>query len=371
MNQQRVKILFAIPRFSVGGAEKLLVYQLTALNRSHFDPTLITLFDEQEDTFADRVSIGRCFHFRGTFDVRAFWELYRYMRKENFDVIVTHLFSANLLVRIAAILARVPVIVSYEHNIYPDKHYWQIIMDKLLSLWTDRIIVDSESARICTAKQEKIPLRKFVTLHIPPLIERRESRNPRELKRELGIPEGHRIALTVSRLVSDKGHAHLLDAAKSVLKEHPDMVFLIVGWGPLEKELREQAKRLGVAEHIRLPGRLDIQDVLPLADIYVDPSVSTDLPIAIMEAMREGKPIVSTNVGDIPVFIEHGKTGLIAEPRDSSILAQHIETLLRDPVLSNRLGSEAEERVKKYSLPEYMKVFESLIIGLHDVRTAN
>ena len=112
MNQQRVKILFAVPRFSVGGAEKLLVHQLRALDRTRLAPTLITLFEEQEHTLAGQVTIDQCFGFRGTLDIWRLPVLTRYLRQEHFDIVVTHLFSANLLVRIAAILAPLPFILT-------------------------------------------------------------------------------------------------------------------------------------------------------------------------------------------------------------------------------------------------------------------
>ena len=371
MNERRVKILFAIPRFSVGGAEKLLVHQLRALNHKHFAPTLITLFEEQNETLAGEAAIDRCFAFQSTLDITRLPSLFKYMRRGNFDVVVTHLFSANLLVRIVAVLSGVRVIVSYEHNIYPNKRAWQIFMDWLLSKWTDRIIVDSDAARIFTAKQENIPLEKFVTLYIPPLLERRAPKAPAQIRRELRIPEGHRVVLTVSRLVSDKGHTNLIDAAMSVLLSQPETVFLLVGWGPLQEALAEQAKRLGISDKVLLPGRLDIEDVLPLADVYVDPAVSTDLPVAIMEAMREGKPIVATRVGDIPAFIEHGVTGLLADPRDSDTLARHIATLLDDKEQAARMGNAARTRVAKYSLSEYMKTFEVLILSLYEQKRKN
>ncbi|MBI5456428.1 glycosyltransferase [Candidatus Kaiserbacteria bacterium] len=368
MTAKRVKVLFAIPRCSVGGAEKLLVRQLEALDRVRFEPFFITLFDEQKETLAGSARIDRCFRFRRTWDIVAFFRLVSYVRRGRFDVVVTHLFSANLLVRGAAILAGVPCIISYEHNIYPNKRQWQIFMDKLLSKKTARIIVDSNVARDFTAGQEKIPIEKFLTLHIPPLLKEKVSRPNSELRRELGIPGSDRIVLTVSRLVEEKGHTYLVKAAQQVLQQHPHTTFLVVGWGPLQQELREEAARLRIEDRVLFPGQLDIQDVLPLADVYVDPAVSTDLPIAIMEAMREGRAIVSTNVGDIPLFVGHGVTGLIAEPRDPHGLASHITALLADASRREQLGNAARERVKKYSMPEYMKEFEALILELYDQR---
>lgn len=371
MTSNGVKVLFAIGRMSVGGAERLLVRQLSTLDRKRFEPRLITIFTEQNDTLAGQVHIDRCFNFRLTFDILGLWHLYRYIRKEHFDAVVTSLFTANLVVRIAAVAARVPAIISYEHNIYPDKRRWQIFMDRLLARFTRVIITDSEAGSSFTSRQERIPREKFRTMHIPPLLEHRTPTDAKTLRRELGIPEGSRVVLTVSRLVSDKGHTYLIEAAKRVLGKRPDVVFVLVGWGPLKDALVSQAHEAGIENSMRLPGRLDIQDVLPLADIYIDPSISTDLPVAIMEAMREGKAIIATEVGDVPVFIENGVTGLCVRPRDSDALATAIEKMLSDRTLASRFGEAAKARVAKYSLPEYMHEFEDLILKFHGTTAKN
>ncbi len=357
---KKKRILFVIPRFSVGGAEKLLVHFLREIDRERYEAVLVTIFDEQKDSLADEVQIDRCFHFRSTWDISAFFRLAAFVRKGEFDVVVTHLFTANLLARIAAILARTHV-VSYEHNIYPNKKRWQIFMDWLLAKWTDRIIVDSEAARVFTAKQEGIPLEKFTTLYIPPLFDDRPRRTQQQLRKELGIPADALVVLCVSRLVVDKGHCYLIDAAPSVLKAHPNAYIFIGGWGPLKESLEAQAKSLGVSERVRLLGRVDGQEMLQLACVYVDPSISTDLPVGIMEAMKEGKAIVATSVGDIPAFIEDGKTGRLVAPYDVQALAEAVNDLLDDAELRERLGSAAHDRVADLSLATYMKQFDSVI----------
>ncbi len=358
---RKLKILFAIGRFSVGGAEKLIVHQLRALDDKRFEPHVLTLFSEQKDSCADDVHIDVCLRLTSTLDVRGIWRAYRYLRRGKFDAVVTHLFSANLIVRIAAVLARVPVVISYEHNVYPNKRRWQIAVDRGLSRWTDLIITDSEAARTFTAAQESIPLDKFKTFYIPPLVEKREPRPAAEIRAELGIPGDARIVLTVSRLVDDKGHTYLVDAAREVLHTFPDAYFLVVGWGPLKDTLQLQVKTLDIDERVRLPGRMDIHDVLPLAEVYVDPAVSTDLPVAIMEAMREGKAIVATDIGEIPVFVEHGKTGLIVPPKDVATLTVAISRLLADSDLRRQYGDAARKKVESFSLESYMREFERVV----------
>ncbi len=358
---KKTKILFAVPRFSVGGAEKFLIRHLAALDRERYAPSLITIFDEQKDSCADQVHIDRCFRFRSTWDIAAFFRLCIYIRKERPDVVVTHLFTANLLVRIAAILARVPVIISYEHNIYPNKRGWQVFMDRVLSWGTNRIIVDSDSARTFTAQQESIPLKKFETIFIPPLLDERKRRTPEALRSDLGIEPDAPVVVTVSRLVIDKGHTYLIDAIPHVLAQYPRARFLIGGWGPLKQGLEAQVEKLGLRGRVTLPGRVDGQEFLALADVYVDPSISTDLPVGIMEAMREGKAIVATSVGDVPVFIENGVTGLIAPPKDPPALAEAICTMLADTDLRATLGRAAKEKVAGYSLEAYIHAFDALV----------
>lgn len=364
----KLKILFAIGRLSVGGAEKLLIKQLPVIDRQKLDPYLLTLLPEQKDSFQGQLALEKerwiKFNFNSLFNFVEWYKLFKFLRKGKFDVIVTSLFFANLIVRIAAILAGVPVFISYEHNIYPNKRKWQIIADKILSYWTDKIIVDSEAAKVFTAKQENIPLEKFSLLYIPPLLDMSGAKDPAVVRRELKIPEQAKIVLTVSRLVEEKGHKYLIEAAKKVLEKFPDTYFLIVGWGPLENSLKLKVKSEKLEDKVLLPGKMDIRDVLPLADVYVDPAVWTDLPIAIMEALRLRKPIVASNICEIPVFVRQGENGFLVEPKDADGLAQKISSLLEDKSLREKMGEKSGKIVESYSLENYEKEFEKIVISL-------
>ena len=368
----KLKILFAIGRLSVGGAEKLLVRQLPVMDKGKFDPYLLTLFSEKKDSFEGEVKLGadrwKKMNFRFLFDLVSWLKLFSFLKKEKFDVVVTSLFSANLMVRFLAIILRVPVTISYEHNLYPDKHCWQIWADWFLAKWTDKIIVDSEVVRKFTSEQENIFIDKFLTMFIPPLLDMAGARNPDVVRKELGIPPEAKVILTVSRLVEEKGHKYLVEAAGKVLKEFPNAYFIIVGWGPLEEDLKSKAKSQKLENRVVFPGRMDIRDVLPLADIYVEPAVMTDLPIAIMEAMRLEKSIVATNIGEIPVFVRNGESGFLVNPKDSESLARKITQLLKDENLRKKFGKEAGRIVQIYSLEEYGKSFETLISGIYSVK---
>ena len=366
----KLKILFAIGRLSVGGAEKLLVNQLLVVDKEKFDPYLLTLFPEKKEaTFEEKIILAddrwKKLNFRSLFDLVAWFNLFKFLKKENFDAVVTALFSANLIVRVAAIITGIPVIIIHEHNIYEDKHRWQIWMDWVLSKWTDKIITDSDAAKYFTAKQENIPVEKFLTMYAPSFVDKSKGKNPGLIRKELGLPGDAKIILTISRLVIEKGHKYLIDAAKLVLKEFPDAYFLIVGWGPLEESLKLKVKSEKLESRVLFPGlflgKSDIENILPVADIFVDPSTRTDMPFSIMEALSFGKPVVSTTIGDIPIFVKNNETGFTVPPADSFKLAEKILILLRDGELREKMGKTGMEMVRPYTIKNYEKTLEDLV----------
>ena len=375
----KIKILFAVGRLTVGGGEKLLVYQLKHLNREKFEPYLLTLFPEKEESFASLVGsyptnsrvrpyYWKQLNLRRLFDIFSWFKLCRFLKKEKFDVVVTSLFSANLIVRLALLFSGRPkVLISYEHNIYRDKHLWQIWADWFLACFTDKIIVDAESVKKFTSEQEGISSDKFLVMYIPPLAS----------VVKVGPPAGgptltDKIVLTVSRLVEEKGHIYLIRAAEKVIKIFPNVKFLIVGWGPLKEELEKEIQSVKtrspagdrvLSAPIILVGRRDIAEVLPLADVYVEPALSVDIGIASMEAMAHGLPIISTNVGEMPVFVKDGENGFLVPPQDSNVLAEKILALLKNDDLRKKMGEKSKERVKEFSIAGYMKKFENLILS--------
>lgn len=372
--KNKLKILFVIGKLSVGGAEKLLVNQLPAVDTNKFDPYLLTLFPERKSaTFEEKISLPedhwKKLNFRSLLDLIAWIKLFNFLRKEKFDAVITALFSANLIVRFAAIIMRIPVIIIHEHNIYEDKHRWQIWADWIFSKWTDKIITDSDAAKFFTVKQEKIPLEKFITMYAPSFVDKSKGRNPDLIRKDLRLPDDAKIILTISRLVPEKGHKYLIDAAKLVLEKFPNAYFLIVGWGPLENSLKLQVESLKLKDRVLFPGlflgKSDIENILPVADIFADPSTRTDMPFAIMEALSFGKPVVSTTIGDIPVFVKNNETGFVVPPFNSSELADKILILLRDDAGRERMGKTGAELVRPYTMGNYEKTFEDIVLGFY------
>jgi len=155
---------------------------------------------------------------------------------------------------------------------------------------------------------------------------------------------------TVARLYVTKGLNHLLDAAAIVREKHPQVEFKIYGEGELRHELLIQAQTLGLNGEKILMGaftsREELGKIMSQTDIFLLSSVLEGQPLALVEAMAYGCPIVSTNVGGIPEIITDGVNGLLCEPADAQCLAEKIQTLINDPVLRKQLGQAARDFYK-------------------------
>lgn len=134
----------------------------------------------------------------------------------------------------------------------------------------------------------------------------------RRLQDELGLGEDEQLVGMVGSLYPVKGHKYLLAAVPRILKAHPHTTFLIVGRGELASQLKEEVKRSGLEKQVRFLGfREDVSALLSLMDIFVLPSLSEGLSIALLEAMTAGKPVIATSVGGNPEVVVDGETGFL------------------------------------------------------------
>jgi glycosyltransferase involved in cell wall biosynthesis len=166
-----------------------------------------------------------------------------------------------------------------------------------------------------------------------------------------GVPPSARVALTVGRLTPLKGVDYLLTAWQAVASAVPDVTLVIVGNGEREAELKTQAAALGLTGRVVFAGfRTDVPALLARADLFVLSSLWEGLPMAAIEAMAAGCPVVATAVGGVPEVVETGITGLLAPPQDAAALAATLIRLLGNHALSSALASAAAAHVQsRYS----------------------
>jgi glycosyltransferase involved in cell wall biosynthesis len=189
-------------------------------------------------------------------------------------------------------------------------------------------------------------------------------RDPAVARRELGLPEGVPVIACVARLFEGKGQGQLVRALAAARKELPDARLLIVGADDemanerrrsFSSDLRELVQELGVAQQVQLTGfRKDIAGVLAACDVFALPSFEEPFGLVFLEAMAMRKPVIALDSGGAPEVVEHGKSGLLSQPRDLEALTANLITLLSDPALRARMGDYGRAQVETRFTPRKM-----------------
>jgi len=355
------KILFVINNFSLGGAERLVADQINNLDRTRFQPFILTLLAEPEKSLLPEVKAASekkwQVRVRGLWDLSAVLKIKRLIQENKIDIVITNLFLANTFGRAGARLAGVKNIFSYEHSVYKDKRAWQIIVDKILARFTKKIFVGAKDVLDFTARQEKIPAEKFA-LNYNAADFKRLRLNPEkrgELRQKFGVTENALVIAAAGRLIEQKGHKYLIEAMAEL---GSDVFCLIFGQGVLEKTLREQIQSLGLSRQVKLAGLAPMEEILSVADIFVLPSLWEGLSIALVQALSVGLPIVATNVSGSNEAVRDNENGLLVSPKDRGALAAALQKLISDASLRERLGLAAKASADKFSIEENLKRLE-------------
>ncbi|MFT4217190.1 MAG: glycosyltransferase [Micropruina sp.] len=154
--------------------------------------------------------------------------------------------------------------------------------------------------------------------------------------------------LDVGRLVPEKGASILLDAAAQLAESGVDFQVRLVGGGELEADLRRAIAKRGLSNRVTLTGPLGQDDILAeyhWADVFCLPSFQEGLPVALMEAMATGLPVVTTPISGIPELVRDGHNGRLVAPGRADLLADTLAQLASDADMRHRLGAAAREDV--------------------------
>ena len=176
--------------------------------------------------------------------------------------------------------------------------------------------------------------------------------NKTQLRKQFSLEPDKKIILFVGRLYHRKGLEPLLRSIHQVLKEFSNVTFAISGTGFKEKEesLRNLAKKLDIENHIKFLGYIadeKLPELYSASDIFVLPAIYENFPFAILEAQSSALPVISTNVGGIPEFLEDGKNGFVIEAGDERELTKKLLKLLENPVLAKQMGATGRELIEK------------------------
>lgn len=354
-----IKVCHVIGKLAFGGAERLLLDICRKIDKDKFQLSIVVLKRDNPliEQFEDAGVEVKCIEKKGKYDFSLTRRLAEFFKQLKPDIVHTHLFLADFWAGRAARLAGVKRIVSTKHDILSE----DLIRDYLgrkARLKCDKVVAISKATREYLVETEKISCDRIEVIYNGIDINKFYCEKQAILEKE-GLVIG-----TVGRLVGEKGQKHLIRACRFI-KNH-DWRLIVVGEGPLKKELNDLAISLGIADQVRFDGVLeDVRPVLEEMDIFVLPSISEGLSLVILEAAAAGKVVVATKVGGVPEIIKDKENGLLFKPKNIEQLVGHLNWIDEHREEARKMAINLQRRVaQEFDINKTIKEYEKLYLGL-------
>jgi len=365
MGEEKTKIIFLISGLEIGGAEVLLHDILKKIDRDRFETKVVSLAPigeigkrMEEDGF-DVVSLN----VKSKSNFLAPIKLFKLIKKENPDILHTHLFHAHFLGRIVGKMANVPKIISTIHNTdIGGKYGIRETLMKVTRPFRDKDIAVANIVKKRAIEKDFTSEKNSEIIYNGVDFENFPDKDKEEMRKSIGINKDSKMLVTVGNLIEQKGYTYLVDAMEKVVEENKDVKLVIVGEGEKRKELEEKIEKKHLREHIELAGKVpDVNDYLQAADAYVMSSLWEGFPVVLLEACATGLPIVATDVGGNDELIK-GDYGTLLEPKDTETLAREINKIIDlSEEEREKLGEKARETIKRnFSIEKMVKDYEKL-----------
>jgi glycosyltransferase involved in cell wall biosynthesis len=365
----RIRVLQVITSLAIGGAERLVVSAAAGLPRERFDHAICCLAERgplASEAEAAGVPVFCIGAFPGLRNPIAFARLVRVVRSFRPTIVHTHLQSANLYGRLAARLARVPLVVATEHNVYGEKARRYVFVERRLARMTDALVAVSDEVRQFLSRQLAIAPSAIRIVRNGVAAGAASPQMVAELRARIGGKADSVSLGTIASLTPKKGHQFLVRAGARLRERGIACSLVLAGAGPERSRLERLAADLGLTQCVHFLGAVrNAADVLALIDIFVLPSLAEGMPLALLEAMQAGKPVVATAVGGVPEVVTSGVNGLLVARASEAELADAIGSLAHSPELRSRLGAAARETIERdFTEASYLGALSALYLEL-------
>ena len=369
------KIIHVVEDLNIGGLERVVQCIVQGLDRERYDVAVWCL--ARGGMIADELKRAgfpvEVLGLRSYHNPRNVWVLARLMRRGGFHVVHTHGYFAGTFGRLAAAIARVPLVVHHVHTTYsflaPRHHR----IERALSFVTDRIICVANAVRENLSTVVGIRGEKLCVIYNASPVEqdRCASAAVDASRAAMGIKPGDFVITTVASISDNKGQAVLLEAFRGIAAVHSASRLVFVGDGPRRQALEKQARDFGLASRVLFTGVLtNVRPVLQLTDVLVLPTTEREgLSVALVEGLSAGIPLIGSRLGGIPEVVDDGVNGFLVEPSHARELGRALESLLSNPALRIRMG-EAGRAIydRKFSRIRMMAQIQEIYGGQRERR---
>ena len=354
------------------GVKRLFAWMIPRFDERRFNVALVSLRkkDLSEEPL-EAFGVDITYLHKAKFDPSTLPSLLKVIDRKKIDVLHLHGYGATTFGRLAGGRRHLPTIL-HEHANLTDTPWFQKIADWMLEPQTDIALAVSRSTADFVVRARQIPARKVKVVYLGvPLEEFSRDRTPADIaasRAELGIQAGEFAIGTVTRLHDSKGNSYLVDAARKVLDAKPHARFYLVGEGPLQSALEQQARALRLGDRFVFTGFVrDVARVTSAFDLSVFPSLWEGTPLTVFEALAMGKPIVATDADGLLDVLTPDGDALIVPKRNADALAEAILRMMDDAALRSGLGAQARATGRKYDISAFVAKMERLYEILHNV----
>jgi glycosyltransferase involved in cell wall biosynthesis len=368
----RIRVLTVIDSLGVGGAESLLPTFVRHVDHERFDVRVLALrtappnhVQEQVRAFATSLEQWPATRL---FDRSRVRQLAAKLHADAIDVVHSHLLYSNIQAARAGRIAGIPTIASL-HSQYPSRHRMRSLPKRTVEiaiLRSHRTRAIAVGERVREAYGGPFGLSGEQVVVIPNAVDLdrflNQPRDAAQATRAAVLADAPGpLVVAVGRMAPPKGFPDLVKAARIVHQTLPGVRFAIAGRAGSDAEnVHAEITRQGMEDVVSLLGqRDDVPLLLAGADLYVMSSLWEGAPVALLEAMAAGAPVVATRVGDVPDVITDGVNGLLADAGDPAGLAAAIVRALRDPAAARSRAERGLETVRGYDAVTWVRRIEA------------
>ncbi len=277
--------------------------------------------------------------------------LVRFIIKNKIDIIHSQTRVTQFLGQALSFFCRIPFVTTC-HGFY--RTHW---FRKAFPCWGKAVVAISTPVKDHLQHDFKVPEAQIFLINNGidlDFFREIDEASRQKIRRKFNILQTPVIGM-VSRLADVKGHSVLIDAMPRIISEFPGGLLFLAGEGKMKAQLQNQAAKLGISDHVIFASVFNPSGaILSLFDVFVMPSIEEGFGLSGMEAQACGLPIVASNVGGIPSFVLHEKTGLLVAPKDPSALAEAIIRFLKDPDFAKQVGAQARKFIQENFSSETM-----------------
>ncbi len=365
---EKIRILHITFNMAIGGTEQVIKQLVENTNKEQFEVSVCCIDGEMGALGQALVEQGiPIINFERSpkgLDFSVVSQLRAYVKEQEISLVHCHQYTPYVYGLLAVLGTRVKVIFTEHGRFYPDRFHWKrLILNPLLSLFTDNITAISSATAQAMSRYENFPKRKIQVIYngIRHKVDKNVEGFGKEIRKELQIPECATVFGTISRLQPIKNQKMMVAAFAQSLKQNANLFLLIVGDGPERKALEAQVSQLNVGKNVIFTGfKVDPKPYFSAIDIFLLSSLSEGTSMTLLEAMANSKAAIVTRVGGNPEIVEHNTTGFITQSDDANEFSNAISTLANDLDKAKRFGEAGKRRFnEQFSIEKMIQQYES------------